>query len=315
MIQEENMRSTLIPVIVLAGMMLAGIALADSGEPAVQETQGFVTSTAMHVFGTATETDSIVTDINDGYQNGGWDPAPPMAPSSVIYSSSYSENTLADQGRVTYQKTVGFDTAGMAEPNQYNLVTARLVEFAGTGTGRMISDEQVTMDGASTGLDTITTLLCPFATVDLDSIIPPFCNIVQEGSSADITTGSLATQTRERFIMVAVPDPEFGMAWPWESARPGTEADYSLTLTGFGDVPASGSVTAYINAHVQEGREIVLNGVEADYASWHYPKSEDLVYSESTTVTGEITLFSKDLNYLGKVTGNTGRFVEIAGSG
>jgi hypothetical protein len=319
MIQEKEMRSTTVLAIFLVCTMLAGMVLAESGEPAVQETQGFVTSTAMHVFGTATESDSIVTDINDGYQAGEWDPAPPMAPTSVIYSSSYSENTLADQGLVIYQKTIGFDTAGMAEPNQYNLVTARLVDFAGSGTGRMTSDEQATMDGAGTGLDTIPTLLCPFATIDEESIIPPFCNIVQEGSSVDLTAGSLATGTRERFIMLAIPDTfsefPFGMSWPYPLANPGTEADYSIALTGLGDIPASGSATAYINAHIQEGREIILDGDEEDYSSWHYPKAEDLAYSESTTVSGEITLFSKDLNYLGKVTGNAGRLVDITESG
>jgi hypothetical protein len=203
----------------------------------------------------------------------------------------------------------------MAEPNQYNLVTSRLVDFAGSGTGRMTSDEQVTMDGACTSLDTLPTLLCPFATIDEDSIIPPFCNIVQEGSSVDLTAGSLATGTRERFIMLAVPDTfseiSFGMAWPYPLADPGTEQDYSIVLTGLGTAPASGSATAYINAHVQEGREIILDGPDGEYSSYTYPKSEDLIYSESTTVSGDITLFSKELNYLGKVTANTGRFVDI----
>ena len=32
---------------------------------------------------------------------------------------------------------------------------------------------------------------------------------------------------------------------------------------------------------------------------------------ESTTVSGDITLFSKELNYLGKITGNTGRYIMI----
>jgi hypothetical protein len=303
------MRITLFLALILIGSLTAGVVLADSGEPAVQETQGFVTSTAMQVFGTAAETDGIAVDMNDGYTIR-YPPAPPLPPTSVISTSSYSENTLADQGLITYQKTAGFDTAGMAAPNQYNLVTEKLVEFVGSGTGRMTSEEQVTMDGASTGQDApYLTLTCPFAAQDDDSYNPPFCNIVQEGSSVDLTVGSLSTETMGRFIMLAVPDTtpsSLGIAWPYPLADPGTEADYSIALTGFGDLPASGSATAYINAHVQEGRDVIHDGT-GPYGS-RYPKSEDLAYSESTTVSGDITVFSKDLNYLGKITG-TGRYI------
>jgi len=305
------MRTTLFLALILAVSLMAGPVLADSGVPAVQETQGFVTSTAMQVFGMATETDSMAIEMNDGYTIR-YPPAPPLPPTSIIYTSSYSESTLADQGLITYQKAADFDTAGMAAPNQYNLATEKLVEFVGSGTGRMTSEEQVTVDGASTGQDApYLTLSCPFAALDDESYIPPFCNIVQEGSSVDLTMGSLSTETRERFIMVAVPDTtpsSFGIAWPYPLADPGTEADYSITLTGFGDLPASGSATAYMNAHVQEGRDVIRDGT-GPYGS-RYPKSEDLAYSESTTVSGDITVFSKELNYLGKITG-TGRYIVI----
>ena len=305
------MRIILFLAFILIGSLLAGVVSADSGEPAVQETQGFVTSTAMQVFGTATETDNIAVDMNDGYTIR-FPPAPPLPPTSVIYTGSYSENTLADQGLISYQKAADFDTAGMAAPNQYNLVTEKLVEFVGSGTGRMTSDEQVTMDGASTGQDApYLTLICPFAAGNDDSYNPPFCNIVQEGSSVDLTVGSLSTETRERFIMVAVPDTtpsSYGIAWPYPLADPGTEADYSIALTGFGDLPASGSATAYITAHVQEGRNVIEDG-SGPYDE-RYPKSEDLAYSETTTVSGDITLFSKEMNYLGKITG-TGRYIVL----
>jgi intracellular sulfur oxidation DsrE/DsrF family protein len=177
----------------------------------------------------------------------------------------------------------------------------------------MTSDEQVTMDGATTGQDAqYLTLTCPFAAGGDDSYNPPLCNIVQEGSSVDLTVGSLSTETMERFIMVAVPDTtpsSFGIAWPYPLADPGTEADYSIAPTGFGDNPASGSATAYISAHVQEGRNVIEDG-SGPYAE-RYPKSEDLAYSETTAVSGDITLFSKELNYLGKITGNTGRYIVI----
>ena len=53
-------------LVLLAAIMLLlciGLATADTGEPQVPETQGFVTSTAMSPIGTVTETDSIVNII------------------------------------------------------------------------------------------------------------------------------------------------------------------------------------------------------------------------------------------------------------
>jgi hypothetical protein len=303
-----KLRISLITLIIV--LITTGVAFADSGEPQVEETQGFVTSTLMQLSGTATETDRIATTINDGYQNGPNPPAPPMVPTSVIYSGTYSERTIADQGLVSFARTMKYDTAGMAAENQYNLVTDRLTEFIGSDTGRMTSEESLLLDGASTGLDTTYSLLCPFATQSDDDIIPPFCNIVEEGSSVDITIGSLSTQSSERFIMLAAPDPDegeqtgYGMAWPWPVADPGVEANYNVKLTGFGDIAASGTTTAYLNVHVQEGRVVDFSNMDS-----LYPKAEDLVYSELTTTTGEITLFQKTMNYKSQFTGPAGTYI------
>ncbi len=306
-------RITLAVLMIL--LVSTGVAFADSGEPQVEETQGFVTSTLMQLFGTATETDSIATTINDGYQAGGWDPAPPMAPTSVIYSSTYSEHTIADQGLVSFAKTMKYDTAGMAAENQYNLVTDKLTEFIGSETGRMTSQESLLLDGAGTGQETAYSLLCPFATQTDDDIIPTFCNIVEEGSSVDLTIGSLSTQSSERFIMLAAPDvggeTQFDMAWPWPVSDPGVETNYNIKLTGFGDIPASGTVSAYMNAHVQEARVIIAEEVGQEEYEFQYPKAEDLVYSELTTATGEITLFQKTMNYKSQFTGPAGKWIEI----
>ncbi len=299
-------------------LVSTGIVFADSGEPQVEETQGFVTSTVMQLFGTATETDSIATTINDGYlADPDNEPAPPMSRLSVIYSSTYSEHTVADQGLISIAKTMKYDTAGMAAENQHNLVTNRLTEFVGSETGRMTSQESLVLDGAGTGQATEYSLLCPFATQTDDDIIPPFCNIVEEGSSVDLTIGSLSTQSSERFIMLAAPDPDedgetgYGMAWPWPVSDPGVEANYDIKLTGFGDVPAVGTASAYMNAHVQEGRAILVEEIDEEVYDFEYPKAEDLVYSELTTATGEITLFQKTMNYKSQFTGPAGKWIEI----
>ena len=286
-------------------LVSTGSAFADSGMPQVEETQGFVTSTLMQLTGTATETDSIATTIDDGYK-AYWDPAPPLGGYAFVYSGTYSEHTIADQGLVSFAKTIKYDTAGVAAENQYNLVTDRLTEFIGSETGRIISEESLLLDGAGTGTDAIHALLCPFATQGDDDAIPPFCNIVEEGSSVDLTIGSLSSQSSERFIMLAAPDTSpsnYGMAWPYPVSDPGVEVNYNVKLTGFGDAAAAGSASAYMNAHVQEGRVFLQRGGGSNYDDYQYPKAEDMVYSELTTATGEITLFQKTMSYKSQLTG------------
>jgi hypothetical protein len=306
-------RITLVALLIV--LVSTGIAFADSGVPQTEETQGFVTSTLMQLFGTATETDSIATTIDNGYKvYPYWGPAPPMGGYSFIYSGTYSEHTIADQGLVSFAKTMKYDTAGMAAENQYNLVTDRLTEFIGSETGRIISEESLLLDGAGTGTDAINTLLCPFATQGDDDVIPPFCNIVEEGSSVDLTIGSLSSQSSERFIMLAAPDTSssnWGMAWPYPVSDPGVEANYNVKLTGFGDVAAAGSASAYMNAHVQEGRTFLQRGGGTNIDDYQFPKAEDMVYSELTTATGEITLFQKTMNYKSQVTGPAGKIIQL----
>ena len=95
-------------------------------------------------------------------------------------------------------------------------------------------------------------LICPFAS-GLNTYNPAFCNIVQEGSSVDLTLGSLTTSTAQRYIMIKGQS-DFDIDYP--VSDPGVESDYSIRLTGFGDVPAIGSPEAYINVHDQESRGI-----------------------------------------------------------
>jgi hypothetical protein len=305
------MKIRIILTALLIILVATGSALADIGVPQVEETQGFDTSTLMQLIGTATETDSIVTTIDDGY-TAYWPPAPPLGGYGFIYSSAYSEHTIADQGLVSLAKTIAYDTAGMAAENQYNLVTDTLTEFIGSETGRITSQESLLLDGTGTGTDASNALLCPFATQSEDDAIAPLCNIVEEGSSVDLTIGSRSSQSSERFIMLAVPEPTYyGMAWPYPLADPGVEANYNVKLTGFGDVAAVGSASAYVNAHVQEGRTFLQRGTGNLYDDYQYPKAEDVAYSELTTATGEITLFQKTMNYKSQFTGPAEKIIQL----
>ncbi|MBP1929014.1 hypothetical protein J2741_001561 [Methanolinea mesophila] len=265
-----------------------GYAMADTGCPQVPETQGFTTATAMSVLGTVTETDNIVNIIAN---HGG--PTLPFPMGAVgeqsEYTSTYTEETIADQGLITYTKGMSTDTSGMATTNLFNVQTSKVVEFIGTDTGRMVSDENTVLDGAGTMFGDSNILICPFASPGIN-INPPFCNIVQEGSGVDLTLGSLTTETAQRYIMENAGPSVMNPDYQYPVSDPGVESDYSIKLTGFGDIPAMGSAEASIEVHAQESR-------------LGFDKAEDLVYSETTTASGDITLFQKVMNYNSKITG------------
>ena len=244
---------------------VTGVVAADTGIDGVPETQGFVTSTASHVVGTVTETDSIVWQL--AYEDLS---IPPLNVSEIAGTMSYTEDTIADQGLVGYTKVQSLDTAN-AVAGTYNFNTEKLVEFVGLDTGRMISGEIMVVDIADYGYNNTGGLyLCPFA-AQVTNESPGYCNIIELGSSVDVPLASLSTAADERHVQTFS-----------DSA---VAADYSIKLTGLGDVPAMGSATAYINAHLQEAR--TYEGV----------KAEDVSYSETSTAAGDIVLFQKVMGY------------------
>ncbi len=272
--------------------MLAVQVLADPGVPQTAETQGFLSSTDMQVTGTVTEQDSLVWRItNDGFSDkyGGVD-TPLYYYRAAIYSMAYSEDTIADQGVVTYTKQGSVDTQGKVE-GQSNVKMEKIVEFEGLATGRMVSAEEQVLDGAGTPFPTERVLICPFAPSEA-TYIPTFCNIVQEGSAVDLTYGSLVTQAEDRFVTELQ---AYSSGWDNPVSDYGVTSDYQVRLTGLRDVPAIGSADAYMNVHIQEA---------AGYSSAYENKSADLIYSEDTTASGEITLFQKVMGYSSKFTGD-----------
>ena len=256
------MKKLTIMVIALAMLVaFTGMAMADTGINQVPETQGIVTATNIEALGTVTESDSVVWLL--GFPDLD---VPPLV--GTYYAMSYTEDTIADQGLVSYVKGQSLDTANKVA-GTYNFNTGKVVEFVGLDTGRMITSENMVLDGASVGVATTDFFICPFAE-DVTTVIPPFCNIVEVGSDADVTIASLTTAANERHVMA--------------SGDPAVEINYGIKMTGFGDVPAMGSATAYIDAHIQEAR--TADG-----------KAEDVTYSETSTAAGDISLFQKAIAY------------------
>ncbi|MBP1928994.1 hypothetical protein J2741_001541 [Methanolinea mesophila] len=264
--------------------------------------------TTMQVLGTATEIDSMTWQISnlnlDGTlsaaggalisTDGGAVLVPDLpvfddilgdTPGEVQYTVAYSENTLADQGLVSYAKSSDLDTANQVVGTR-NLETSKVLEFVGLDTGRAVSSEDMVVDGAGSIGITDDLFICPFAAAST-GITPEFCNIVEMGSTVDMTIMSLATGASERNVAASADVP--------------VAADYVIAVTGFGDVPASGSASAFIDAHLQEGSSTYLGTFNFEpfgaVDAYLTDKGEDVQYSEMTTVSGEITAFSKVLSY------------------
>ncbi len=150
----DSQKTIVLTVMVLT--FLAGAVAADTGTVNMPETPGFSTGTTIQALGTVTETDDLVWKLDK-------EQIPPDLPlmREIIYTTSYREDTIADQGLVSYTKTAALDTAAMVT-GQYNFKTAKVVEFVGLDTGRRITSEDEVMDGAMGYLDTADVkFVCP----------------------------------------------------------------------------------------------------------------------------------------------------------
>jgi len=263
------------------------------------------------VYGTMTEQDTVVwtssnQDIRNNpplqtYSAGTGDNGEPdytdlvWAPERQ-YVMSYSENTLADNGYVEYDKTVTLDTGNQAA-NQNNFLATKNLDFVSAldRYGRVTTEESLMLDGASQGSAAGGAMLCPFGTGD-SGFIPAYCNIIEMGSSFTGSQVSMVTRAGERHIA--------------SSADVPVSMEYLVSLSG------TGSASAWINAHLMEGRTGIpladYDDGEANHDTWMlnpdlsmgagediggFMQGMDLVYKEKTTASGTIAAFSKSMSY------------------
>jgi hypothetical protein len=217
-------------------------------------------------------------------------PEPPLNPAGEVQmSDAYTENTIADQGLITYTKSMYIET-GYQPENLQNIKATRIFTFQGGDLGRAVSKEETTLDtaGTATILQGFVPYICPFGQ-SLGNCFPPFCNIIRSGSSIDMTRTSLSSVLEARTVgQIAYGPDEKWPPLPRVDTAP-VELNYRLSVTGTDpDSPALGSVTAYILAHTQEGG----SGCPASTG-----KAQDVFYSEETTADGAITLFEKIMHY------------------
>lgn len=219
------------------------------------------------------------------------EPEPPLALNEVQMTSSTRETTLADQGETVYMKRSSVDTNWKTE-NMYNVEQEKMVGFLGSQTGRITSEESALVD--TVGM-TMTTLegevwQCPLCAYT-GHCLPPFCNVMEMGSSLDMKEVQFTTGIKSRSIAdIAVDqEPNIRITLPVVDGPP-TELTYGIGVNGITPgAPALGSVEAYIRAHAMEGSD--------ECATPCGGQRLDLVYKEKTTASGAVQVFQKDMYY------------------
>jgi len=213
--------------------------------------------------------DATLTTLDSGIHTG------ILNTGQVQYTTSYDKNIVAQTGLTSLVASQNLNT-GNKVIGQSNLDAKTALTFAATADGgNVVGSENLMLDGAATGKTASDVMLCPFSSAGAN-LIPAYCNIIQAGSAYDLTFGSVTTAANERFV--------------------GTDATMPVVLnyninvkpygTTAGQIPAVGSASAYVKSHIQEARGTTNN-----------VKSEDLVYSETSSVNGMISGFSKDIKY------------------
>jgi hypothetical protein len=230
-------------------------------------------------------------DLLNWLQNQGGPLTPPLEDQEVQYTTGYNDQTMAVSGQSTFAKTMAIST-GNKIADQSNIKADTSLQYIAIDTGRATRTEDLLLDGVAQASNTSSAILCPFAT-SVSPVIPAYCNIEQAGSSVDTTLTSVVTHADERFIGT---DSTFPVVLNYNINAEG------LTV-GSQSSPMIGSVSAYLKVHVQEARNVSNKPVFVEengnyqYNTLAPLKSEDLVYSETSSVSGLVTKFSKSMTY------------------
>jgi hypothetical protein len=261
-------------VVIALAMLVTGFAMADPGMNQTTETQGWSSTTTANVYGNIASSASLTWEMSGGDDVRNLDLADAGERAYVV---TYSEDTYSNGiGDIRYDKQLDVETMAVQD-GQWNLYANKQIAFAGVDGARIYSDEDNMIDGAGTGFTgTDAPVLCPFFP-EGETDVGAFCNTVKMGSTIDMTFADVRTTIEgDRFI---IPNTDQNVEKNYEiSVTPFTFADGT-------SIPSIGSASAYMDVLVRESRDV--NG------NLH----EQIRYSESTDVDGEITAFEKIMHY------------------
>jgi hypothetical protein len=311
-------------------ILVTGFVTADPLIPAHNETMGLQIGTVASIDGQLKEDNEVVWETTNGVLDDTLDPLMPSWPipldadipgdyifwignpildeimgssrGEIQYYTVYTEDTAANLGHIGYSNQFSLSNANKA-PGESNIEATRAIVFTGDTAGSLSSNERLILDGAGQFNFAGDSLICPFGT-DSDEFIPAFCNKVEMGSDLLISSGSVATNAKERFIAKSSDNP--------------LTTDYLIQVSG-ANSPAKGSVSAYINAQTREGDVDILGQIpficenccpecenpDLDLGTFYWVDSNqvsEVKLADKTSISGEITLFEKIMHYESGVT-------------
>ena len=217
-----------------------------------------------------------------------------LNPKQVRYTTTYDANIVAQAGHTVLTKSMNINTGNKVLTQSNLKAETGLTYIATSDGGNVVGSENLMIDGAGNTTSASDRIICPFASQPVD-VIPAYCNIVQTGNSYDLTVGSVASTMSERFVSSDVINP--------------VQLDQVFTIKPYGTnsgttLPAYGTTSAYIRAHIQEARDYNNSTINIGSGAPVYVtvpstplKAEDLQYSETSSASGVIQQFTKVINY------------------
>ncbi len=242
-VAKMKMRLSIVIITVLVIVLAAGTsAMAAIPVAAGNQTSVITVQTSAASVGNFQDHQSLALE-----QTNGQNLSPPLSAAQTVGVIGATEDTMAVHGTTTYVKSQTVDTNNKNVAGD-NLHTDKIIEFNATpdgSGGRMTSSEDVVVASMSTNATDPN--CCALGSSDPASITPASNEIVQAGSTLDVSQVSAHTTNDARVI----------------SDTPGTpvQLDYSIAAQGINQTPgdmstaAVGSATAYVDANIQGGND------------------------------------------------------------
>jgi hypothetical protein len=266
------MKTTTFLVLLIGLFVLTtGIAMADTGINATTETQGISITTSIIAVGNFySKSDIAWTTTTSG---GGLTGVPPLS-DGALYQAVYTEDTMSNGvGQIWYDKSLSVDTGAQLN-GQSNIEATKQLAFIGENGSQIHSDEYIMVSGSANPAATNNAAICVFAGASSDTI-PAFCNRVEAGSTIDMSMVNARTSTNTRFIVSSADTP--------------VALNHDIRVDELAGKPSIGKVSAFMQGIIQEGRGSTAAAFE------------NIEFSESSSVDGEVHLFDKDMGYISGV--------------
>lgn len=295
---DPSIKGTFLILLFIIGSLSIIPSAADVLPPTGPEMQGITSHTLVSVNGHFSTRSGIgwvvsseVVGANAYKGPGGYEyaPEPPLSDLwEVQMCAAYSEDTLAQEGRMEYGKESAVETTPLPASG-YNIENTRIFDYSGSNGGQVFSTEEIMLAGYGTdGIDVTESMSCAFSSGCGCTCFPAFCTQAQAGSRIDMEKVSSSSSAKLRNVN------EKGGGetdyWPpIPGARDPARVVYGIRINEVATAePSVGSVSAFADVNSREGGAVCPVG--------DLPFVE-ITAAERRSVDGSISLFSYDIDY------------------